>query len=242
MQIILDDCYQFGLGLFETIAIENNKPLLLSYHLERLQNSIETFGINQTVSKKQIEDYLIKHDLLHHALKIMVSDKNLLFTIRPNPYTKEQYSQGFSLDYSPVMRNETSILTHHKTMNYGDCILEKRRTKLLGVDELLFLNSRGEICEGTTTNIFFVKSGIIYTPPVSCGLLPGIMRRYIIETYPVVEKVLHLEDISQMEECFVTNSLLGIMKVTSVSNVTFSKNDITHKCITQWQDIKKSNF
>lgn len=230
MDITLDEGFQFGLGLFETICVEQGKPLLLSWHLERLYASMKALDIFQPVTEKEVMVYLKMQPGEHRALKIMVSEKNRLFTIRPNPYTPEKISQGFLLDYSQVYRNETSPLVRHKTMNYGDCILEKRHAALRGVDELIFCNSRGEICEGTTTNIFFVQGKQIYTPPVSCGLLPGITRRFIMEYFPVTEKILYPEDVMEMEECFVTNSLMGVMPVRRLGDKEFQKRNLTEIC------------
>lgn len=232
MQITLDEGYQFGLGFFETIAIEENRPVFLTEHLERLNHSLQEFHITKTISPEEISDYLGTGSFPHHALKLMVSAENTLMTIRPNPYTDEQYKKGFLLDYSPVLRNETSPLVSHKSMNYGDCILEKRRAASLGLNELLFLNSKGQICEGTISNVFFVKKGQIYTPHSSCGLLPGVMRRYILEHYPVNECILTPADIDSMEECFVTNSLMGIMPVRQLAGHVFDNLSIfrTQNC------------
>lgn len=220
--MILDEGYQFGLGVFETISVEGGKPVFLDWHLERMRNSLEMLGISQSVTEREVMEFLEGRDGEHQALKIMVSEKNRLFTMRPNPYNSEKREKGFRLIYSEVYRNETSPLVRHKTLNYGDCILEKRRAAALGADEQIFLNSRGEICEGTTTNLFFVKDGTLYTPPVSCGLLPGILRRFVMESFPVKEQILRPEDVAQMEECFVTNSLMGIMPVTKLQDKEFT--------------------
>ena len=91
-------------------------------------------------------------------------------SVRENTYTEQDYEQGFITGYANVRRNETSPLTYHKTLNYGDCILEKRRVKAEGIQEPVFLNTRGELSEGATTNVFFVKRGrflpLLY--PVVC--------------------------------------------------------------------------
>lgn len=231
MQIVLDDGYQFGLGVFETISVEHNVPILLSWHLERLHRSLEALGIRQTVEESYVLSWLSAHPGEHQALKIIVSEKNLTLTMRPNPYTHEQIRKGFCLSYSNIYRNETSPLVYHKTLNYGDCILEKRRAKETGSDELIFCNSRGEICEGTISNIFFVYNGQIYTPPVASGLLPGILRRFIIEHYPVKEQILRKEDVLHMQECFVTNSLMGVMPVHTLEEKTYSLGPMTQACI-----------
>ncbi len=165
----------------------------------------------------------------------MVSGENKLFTLRENPYTEEKTEKGFSLAYSPVYRNETSPLVAHKTMNYGDCILEKRRCSSLGVDELLFFNSRGELCEGTTTNVFFVKEGRLYTPEVSCGLLPGVMRRFVLTHFPVTEGRFTREELRTAEECFVTNSLMGIMPVNRIEDTVLPQGPVTRGIIDFWR-------
>ena len=120
--------------------------------------------------------------LEHCALKLMLTKENAVYSLRANHYTPENYEKGFIMDVSKVKRNETSPLVYHKTMNYGDCILEKRNATAAGMDERLFLNTKKQISEGTVSNVFFVRKGVIYTPKVSCGLLPGILREYLCDT------------------------------------------------------------
>lgn len=242
MQITLDEGYQFGLGVFETIAVEQAHPLFLDWHLERMKHSLKTLGISGTVTEEEVMEYLFGHPGEHSALKIMISEKNKLFTMRANPYTPERLKEGFRLAYSGVYRNETSLLVRHKTMNYGDCILEKRRAASRHADELIFLNSRGEICEGTVANIFFARDGQLYTPSVSCGLLPGILRRFLIESFPVTECVITAEDAVQMEECFVTNSLMGIMPVTRLENKRYTGGRMTGQCRRAYEAYRMSIF
>ncbi len=238
MQITLDEGYQFGLGLFETVSVENKRPLFLGWHLERLHQSLDELGISRLVTEAEIMHFLSSQNADHFALKIMVSEKNCIFTTRPNPYTPEMLERGFRLVYSSVYRNETSPLVYHKTMNYGDCILEKRRAASLGADEQIFLNSRGEICEGTATNIFFAKEGRLYTPAVSCGLLPGILRRFLKENFSVTECVLTRDEVAEMEECFVTNSLMGVMPVTSLEEKLFSGGPWTEECMAAYRKAR----
>ena len=95
------------------------------------------------------------------------------------------------------------------------------------MDEFIFLNTKGEITEGSTTNIFFVKNNKIYTPCTKSGLLNGIMRDYIIENYEVVEKIIVPKDLSEFDEVFLTNSLMGVMRVNSIENNIYNKHIIT---------------
>lgn len=265
MKITLDEGFQFGLGAFETIAVEAGKPIFLDKHLKRLERAAEFLHLgtlsDRGITEKQILRYLEEQaqlpesranfanitqfsesrenfsDITHCALKIMLSKENVVFSMRANPYTPERYEKGFVLDISPVKRNETSSLVYHKTMNYGDCILEKRNAAAAGVDERLFLNTKDRICEGTVSNIFFVKQGKLYTPDTRCGLLPGILREYICETQHVEEAIIYPKDLKEYEECFVTNSLMGIMPVRQIEETLFTEEKVTQTLLAKYQKL-----
>ena len=121
-------------------------------------------------------------------------------------------------------------------MNYGDCILEKRRAGKAGKDERIFLNTHGQICEGTVSNIFFVRDGRIYTPEVGSGLLPGIIREYICESEVVIETAIFPDELSSYQECFVTNSLMGIMPVKALENTSFEERTVTGRLMAKYRD------
>lgn len=79
-----------------------------------------------------------------------------------------------------------------------------------GIDEAILLNERGEICEGTITNLFLKRDGIYLTPPRACGLLPGILREELLETGAAREAILRPEELEQ-GEIFMGNSLRGLI-------------------------------
>lgn len=227
MDIKLDNCFQFGLGAFETIAVEEGQAVFSGRHLRRLKKAAEFLNIGNPeergITEEGIREYIKKTELVKGALKIMLSQDNVLMTTRDNPYMEENYIKGFQADFSPVKRNETSPLVYYKTMNYGDCILEKKAAAAIGFNERIFLNTKGQISEGTVSNIFFVHRNQICTPQVYCGLLPGIMREYLLENYDINEKVIYPEELKYYDECFVTNSLMGIMPVMQLGDKQFTE-------------------
>ncbi|MBO9449087.1 aminotransferase class IV family protein [Tropicibacter sp. R16_0] len=81
-----------------------------------------------------------------------------------------------------------------------------------GVDELLFLNERDEVCEGTITNLFVETTEGLMTPPVSSGLLPGVLREELLASGAVQEQVLPLKSLRDAQSLFVGNSLRGLIK------------------------------
>lgn len=243
MNIKLDEGFMFGLGIFETIAVEDKKAVFLEEHLKRMEKSSEYFELgnlkDRGITKEKIEQELQNHPYSHGVLKIMLSKENVIFQKRANTYCAKDYEKGFFMDFSDVKRNETSPLTYHKTMNYGDCILEKRNASKKNLNEKIFLNTKGQISEGTISNIFFVKKGTVYTPKINCGLLPGIMREYICRISDAVEIEIYPDEIESFGECFVTNSLMGIMPVKKLSNVTFSDHQITKMLMKKYQESNK---
>ncbi len=236
-----DEGYFFGIGAFETVAVEEGKPVLLTEHYARLFRAMDFFHIRISADelKEKVADALAEPDMKtgRRVLKITVSQKNLLVTTRKNTYCEQDYQRGFITDFSTVRRNETSPFTYHKTLNYGDCLMEKRLARSRNIDEPVFLNTKGTIAEGASTNVFFVKNSRLFTPPVSCGLLPGIMRSYICENNDVQETELYPEDIAQFEEMFLTNSLLGVMPVVSLGEHRFLSHNTGHRLLTKYREF-----
>lgn len=227
--MIFDDGYQYGMGAFETIAVYKREALFLNEHLERLNKTLSFLSITRVITEEDLKPYLIKETTDYYALKILVSEKNILIKKRKIPYNSTHYNKGFDIGFSKIRRNNTSPFVFHKTLNYGECIMEKRTAQEMKLNEMLFLNLKDEICEGTTCNIFFVKKNHIFTPELSCGILPGIIRNYICKTYDVTEMVITPSQITDFDECFVTNSLMGIMPVHRLAEKIYGKKAITMK-------------
>ncbi|MDU9002266.1 aminotransferase class IV family protein [Sedimentitalea todarodis] len=100
----------------------------------------------------------------------------------------------------------------HKTTN-RDLYDHSRATMPVGVDELLFLNQRGEVCEGTITNLFVrLGEGRQVTPPLSCGLLPGVLRGRLLASGSWSEQVLTPDDLADAEAIWVGNALRGLIR------------------------------
>ncbi|HHW34488.1 MAG TPA: aminotransferase class IV, partial [Paracoccus solventivorans] len=85
-----------------------------------------------------------------------------------------------------------------------------RATMPAGLDELLFLNQRGELCDGTITTLFFDRGAGLRTPPLSCGLLPGVLRAELLESGACREEILPAAELPQVR-LWVGNALRGLM-------------------------------
>ncbi len=225
-KIIVDNGYFFGLGLFETILIKGG-PVFLKEHLDRLNSGLKILGIDRFIEEEYAISNIEKLRCRNCAVKIAVSEKNIIFSTREIHYEEEQYDAGFKLKVSRIRRNKYSHTVYLKSLNYGDNMLERNAALSQGFDEVLFLNNEGYAAEGSVSNLFFIKDGKICTPSVDCGLLDGIIRSWVINEYSVEEGEYTLEDILNSEGAFITNSLLGIMKVSGIDGKVLKQNTVT---------------
>lgn len=225
---LLDSGFYFGLGVFETILVLD-KPIFLEQHINRLNNGLGKLGINKTIKASYIADCIEKNELYHCVLKVVVTEENIVVTTRQSNYKNEDYRRGFKLKVSDLRRNQYSHTVYLKSLNYSDNIIEMKRAKVEGFDEVLFLNTQDQLAEGSVSNIFFVKDSKIFTPKLQCGILDGIVRDWVIENFPVQEGYFTLEDILVADEVFITNSVVGIMKVISINDKKFNSGAIVEE-------------
>ncbi|MGP1438760.1 MAG: aminotransferase class IV [Treponema sp.] len=238
--MVFDLGFQAGIGAFETIAVYNKKPVFLAEHIKRLNDALMFFDIKKRITSDVLLNYIAKTKQNTYALKIMVSEKNTILKRRGNPYLKSPlYIEGAKLKYSSVFRNETSPLTYHKTLAYSQNILEKHKATKEGILDFIFCNTKGLIAEGSVCNIFFIKGNVIFTPSIKSGILPGIMRAYIISNYKVKEEEISKEFIEDADECFVTNSLMGIMPIKVLGTKIFSKKEQASLMLKEYEALLK---
>lgn len=219
----------YGIGVFETILIKDGVAVFLEEHYNRCLKGCQVLGISFNLAyssyKKQVEKYIERYPRKNYAMRVTVSKRSynydLMISSREIPYQKETYQKGYTLKVSNIFRNPSSPIVGVKSLNYSENLMALRSVREEGYNEVLFLNYKGEVCEGAVSNIFFKKDGVIKTPSVECGLLPGIMRARVMEELKakniiVEEGSYSLEELLDADEVFLTNSLMGQMPVVGI--------------------------
>ena len=219
----LDGGFYFAQGVFETILIKK-EAIFLEEHINRLNKSIDIMNLGEHIDTKFIKNFIEEEKLKNIVLKIVVTEKNIVFSTRKIKYSKEDYKNGFNLKLSSVLRNPTSNMTYIKSLSYNENLYEYNKANKEGFNEVIFLNIYGNIAEGATSNIFIIKDKKIYTPMISDGILPGVVRNWVIENFEVCEKHLNKKDLYSADEVFITNSVLGIMKVVQFEEKKYNTN------------------
>ncbi len=224
----------YGMGLFETIRVSGGSPRLLDLHLSRLFASAGELKLEVPFGKEEIAGLIrrtaAENRMERGGIRLTLTAggesgrPSILITARNSPYRLDQYRAGIRAGFSAIKRNQSSPLVRHKTLSYYENVLARREAGAAGWDEAIFLNTSGNLAEGSVSNIFLVFGEKVVTPDLQSGLLPGITRRRAIDAcaaigLPLEERTVRPEELSQAGECFVTNSLMGVMPVASIGGM-----------------------
>jgi branched-chain amino acid aminotransferase len=114
---------------------------------------------------------------------------------------------------APWRRNEHGALTGVKSTSYAENVRGLAYATSRGAGEAIFLNTAGDVCEGTGTNVFFSFGTTVVTPPLAAGCLAGITREVLLEWYPITERSVAPDEVAAADEVFLTSSLRDVQGV-----------------------------
>jgi branched-chain amino acid aminotransferase len=131
------------------------------------------------------------------------------------------YDRGLSALTASARRDERALTAGVKTLAYTETIVALARAHDEGTDEVIFLDTEGHVSEASASNIFIATGGALVTPPLSCGVLPGITREAIIELaatldVQVTERPVEPSELAGADEAFLTSSLRGVAPLVRV--------------------------
>ncbi len=226
----------YGKGIFTTLAVYDSKPFVWEKHRERLTRNAEKCGIELAEFsvekiKKSLLEIISKNRIENARARITIFDESAggIWSFATNKKTHtlittadlRAVSKDFRLTVSPFHINSTSPLAGIKSCNYLENILALEQAHAENFDEAIRLNERGEIVSACMANVFWIKNGQIYTPPVETGCIPGTTRSYIAENFAVAEKKARLPELIEADSVFLTSAGIGIVKLANLNEKTF---------------------
>lgn len=249
-----DRGFQYGDGLFETIAIRNGEARLWRYHMDRLAKGCDVLGIKMPEEAELSEglDHAMQQSHVPSAYsvaKIIVSagtglrgygralaeSPTVLFGIFPaSPPSVESYRDGLRTVLCQTRLAVGSPTAGLKTLNRLEQVLARSEFVDTGEFEGLTMDTDDNIICGTMSNVFFVTNNSISTPSLErCGV-EGVMRRHIIASLKEQGidshfQPLNLSDLKGIDELFVSNSQFGVMPVRSCANMHWPVGETTRK-------------
>jgi para-aminobenzoate synthetase/4-amino-4-deoxychorismate lyase len=210
--------------LIETMLWDGSYPLI-ELHLDRLEDSASYFGFacDRAAVRAQLEAHARQFADRRSADSASRSPRRvrLLFDAEGNaqigsevlPLPGEPNRVGRAC-ISSARTDPAEATLYHKTTQRLLYSFELSKAVHRGYDDVLFLNLRGEVTEGAISNVFIEKDGRWFTPPVECGLLPGVYRRHLLETRPeIAERLLFEEDLRTADAIYLANAVRGLRRV-----------------------------
>jgi branched-chain amino acid aminotransferase len=240
---VFDRGFLYGDSVYEATRTFNRKPFRIDQHLERLFNSAEKIELAPTLTREEILNAITKtiaaspHDNL--SLRIILTrgtnrdigldpelsgPNNLIImtkSIPPNP--DWWYTTGVSMIFHHKKSTQKGSLP--KSGNYQENMLAHKAAIEKGANDAIMVNSEGHVTEGSTSNVWLVNKGIIYTPSLGDGVLEGLTRKTLFEmarlqNIPMKEASLTQQDFLSADECFVTSTTRNIVPVTNIDKQT----------------------
>lgn len=249
---VLDRGFQYGDGLFETLAVIDGKAALFERHLARLRHGCQRLGISEPdFEKLRSEVQQVISGTAKGVLKIIItrgaggrgyspqnaSEPTRIIYTSPWPeYPEENQLLGVQACICTTRLSINERLAGIKHLNRLEQVLARGEWNDANIREGVMLDTAGQVVEGTMSNLFLVAGEIIKTPKLDrCGV-DGIMRGVVIEQaekigLEVQESRLSPEDLKKAKSLFFTNSLIGIWPVRTLDGVEYPVHPITRTLI-----------
>lgn len=213
---LVHDGWLSGSGIFETIKTVDGKPWALSRHMRRALDSAARVGItlpDEETLRSAISDLLEAQAHENGALRISFDDQGNWAAVHQH-YEEKKAAAKLTVVTNPEVGHGIAMKTFPYTMRLD--ILQNVNAD--GFDEAIVVNSHGRVCEGAVTNLLFKINEQWCTPPLSDGVLPGVMRALVIEYLQVHVRAIDSSEISAVQSGFLLSSLRLAQPIASIDS------------------------
>jgi branched-chain amino acid aminotransferase len=266
---VFDHGLLYGDGIFEGIRAYHGRVFKLKEHIDRLFYSAKAIlleiPMTHAALMKATVDACRRNKIRDGYIRLVVTRGVGTLGLNParckNPsviiiadkiqvYPPELYARGLDIVTVPTVRNlHSAVNPAIKSLNYLNNILAKIEANNAGVEEAVMLNAEGFVAEGTADNIFIVKQGALYTPPLSAGALHGITRQTVLELavaagLKVHEPNLTRYDLFNADECFLTGTgaeLIPVVKIDGRVIGTGRPGAVTARLVEDYHSLTKAS-
>lgn len=244
---VFDHGFLYGDNVYETMRTVSRKVFVVDRHMQRLQNSarmlrlalpLPVSGILSELARTveatdNVECYvrlIVTRGIGRIHLDMDRSERSsYIIIVQPfEPLPAEYYEKGIKTALVAIRRNsQMSLNPGIKSGNLLNNVLAYMQAKEQDAFEGILCNLDGFVTEGTGSNVFFARSGVLWTPPLEAGLLPGVTRGLVLELarkqgIETGERNITPEEVGQFEECFITGTTKGVLPVREISGTQFT--------------------
>jgi 4-amino-4-deoxychorismate lyase len=247
---VADRGFQYGDGLFETIAIDNGRLIFLDQHLQRLQHGCQCLLIPcPDLGLLAQEASRLAQQQAQAVLKIIVTRgiggrgyrqpdsivATRILSLHPYPNYPEHFKQkGIAARFCQTRLGLNPSLAGIKHLNRLEQVLARAEWCDPEIQEGLMLDGLDRVIEGTMSNLFFIKDHALITAPLNASGVAGIVRERIVQlarthAFPVTEQYFTQDTLLAADELFVTNSIIGLWPIRQLQQKLFPVGKYTQK-------------
>jgi branched-chain amino acid aminotransferase len=259
---VSDSGFLYGYGCYETMRGYQGRFFRFNDHLNRLSQTADILRLPVDIQalRKVVPETLGRNEFENSRVRITITggDGNLSSTaqtlqnptilvtaVNYVPYSSEKYENGFQVIFARSTRNSGSLLPGLKTTCFLESLLARSQALSAGADDALLLNENGLLAEASSSNVFIFSEGILKTPRLGTGLLPGVTRRIILDLanqngIRAAETDILPDELMNAGEVFLTNSMIEIMPVTRLEGSTVGSGQpgpLTRKLMTAYKEL-----
>ncbi len=217
-----------GDGVFETLRVTRGVPFALRRHLDRLEHSASVLALDlpqRGVIEGAVDEVVAASGLAEARLRVTVTGGPAPLgsgrgvagpTVVVAVAALEPFPATATVAVVPWPCNERSAVAGAKTTSYAENVVALAHARRLGADEAIFANTRGELCEGTGSNVVIATGGGLVTPPLSSGCLAGVTRALVLACADVGEEALPVGALAEADEAFLTSTTRDIQPIATV--------------------------
>jgi branched-chain amino acid aminotransferase len=270
MVSVYDHGLLYGDGVFEGIRIYNGKIFKCRQHIDRLYSCAEQIALKIPITKEEMEaiqrECIEVNGIREGYIRLVVTRGFGTLGLDPRRcpvpgiiciadqislYKPEFYETGMRVVVAKRPKTPIQCLDPRiKSLNYLNNILAKVEAIEAGCDEAIMLNTEGYVVECTGDNLFIIKNGKVYTPPVDDGMLNGVTRRFVLEKLcpqlgvTAVESSLRIEEVLKADEVFLTGTAAEVIAVNQIDDTrigTGGEGPVTKKLRKLFREIVSSD-
>jgi branched-chain amino acid aminotransferase len=257
---VFDRGFLYGDGLFEGVLIKDGLPFRWDQHMERLGEGIRFLKLTmpyraeklhrfalELVKRNRIPDCILRLSLSRGITARGYSPKNavhpaVVMTLHPLPVAGGKGIPRWRVIVASLRLPVNDPLTRFKTANKLTQVLARAEADVAGAQEAILLNTAGYVGEGTTSNVFWLEGGAVFTTPLPSGALPGVTRATIFDVcvkmnIPCREKKIKPAGLFRAHGAFLTMTSMGVVEIGFLDGRRLRRSPLVSKLAAAYKEM-----
>lgn len=254
---VFDRSFRYGDGVFEAVLVSNGKLFRWAQHFDRLSRSAEFLKIPLSFSSSELREgvqgLVVRNGHSEGMARITLSrgvgprayapsgeeKPTMAITTQPLPPLEVR---PMNLIVASLRVAAGDLISQQKTASRLLNVLAAAEARERGADDALLVNTDGHVTEGTSSNVFWIANGSVFTAPVSAGLLPGVTRAIVFDVcealgVSVIERTAEANALFESDGVFLTFTTRGVVEVATLDGKPLRTNPLVKTLASEYRAL-----